>query len=135
MSLIVIDASVTVSWLLDDEFDLTASAVMRHVEQDGGIVPQMWHYEVRNSLLIAERRGRNSGDATQAGLARLSGLRINSDREADFQATLDLARAHRLSFYDALYLELALRRNLLLATLDRALARAAAASGLLLTTT
>ena len=135
MSLIVIDASVTVSWLLDDEFDLLANAAMSHVERDGGIVPQIWHYEVHNSLLIAERRGRNSRDATQAGLARLPGLRINSDQEADSQGALELARRHRLSFYDALYLELALRRDLLLATLDRALARAAAASGLLLTAT
>lgn len=135
MNPIVVDASVTVSWLLDDESNLLADAAMRHVDRDGGIVPQIWHYEVHNSLLIAERRGRNSSNATQDGLARLPGLRITSDQEADFQATLELARRHRLSFYDALYLELALRRNLLLATLDRALARAAAASGLLLTTT
>ena len=108
---------------------------MHCVEDGGGIVPQLWYYEVHNSLLIAERRGRSSINATQDGLDRIRGLHIISDLETDFQATLDLARAHRLSFYDALYLELALRRNLLLATLDRALARAAAASGLLLTTT
>lgn len=135
MNPIVIDASVTVSWVLDDEFDPLAYAAMHCVEDGGGIVPQLWHYEVHNSLLIAERRGRSSINATQDGLDRIRGLRIISDLETDFQATLDLARAHRLSFYDALYLELALRRNLLLATLDRALARAAAASGLLLTTT
>ena len=134
MSRIVVDASVTVSWVLDDEFDPLAYAAMHRVDRDGGIVPQMWHYEVHNSLLIAERRGRSSINATQDGLDRIRGLRIISDRETDFQATLDLARAHRLSFYDALYLELALRRNLLLATLDRALARAATSFGLLLTT-
>ena len=132
---IVIDASVTISWLLDDEADSLVSTVLNQITRDGAIVPQLWFYEVHNALLAAERRGRLSSDRTLAHLNSLRNSPITAADGTDLQAALELARRHHLSFYDALYLELALRRDLLLATLDRALARAAAASGLLLTAT
>ncbi len=93
-------------------------------------MPPLWHYEVRNALLMAERRGRVTGDAATERLNSLEGLPIATDQDANLRVTFDLAREHRLSFYDALYLELATRREAPLTTLDGRLAMAAAAEGL-----
>ena len=127
MSRIVLDASITSDWLLDDEFDPRASTALTWLRRDGAVVPQLWHYEVRNALLTAERRGRVSSDGIADRLDSLRRLPILTDQEADLQAAFDLAREHSLSFYDALYLELAKRRKAPLATLDIQLARAATA--------
>ena len=127
MSRIVLDASIASDWLLDDEFDPRASSALIWLRRDGAIVPQLWHYEVRNALLTAERRGRVSTDETSERLDSLRRLPILTDQEADLQVAFDLAREHSLSFYDALYLELAKRLKAPLATLDTQLTRAAAA--------
>ncbi len=58
MTLLVVDASVAADWLLEDEFDSTAAVALERTEQNGGIVPPLWHYEIRNIPLVAERRGR-----------------------------------------------------------------------------
>ena len=130
MSPLVLDASITADWLLGDEFDPRAASALAWLRQDEAIVPQLWHYEVRNALLVAERRGRVPKSRTTERLDSLRGLPIVTDQEADLQAAFDLARAHGLSFYDALYLELARRREATLATLDAGLARAAISEGL-----
>jgi predicted nucleic acid-binding protein len=62
-------------------------------------------------------------------LAALDGLKIELDHAAGSGAVVALARRHRLTAYDALYLELAMRRGLALATLDRALAAVVVAEG------
>ncbi len=93
-------------------------------------MPLLWHYEVRNTLLVAERRGRLGGSDAVQLLDKLTWLPIETDREADLQVALNLARDHGLSFYDAMYLELGVRRGAPLATLDAELARAATAEGL-----
>ena len=130
MSRIVLDASITADWLLDDESDPRANSVLAYLRRDGAIVPQLWHYEIRNALLVAERRGRVPKDSTMERLDSLRELPILTDQEADLQAAFDLAREHGLSFYDALYLELAKRCKGTLATLDTGLSRAALAEGL-----
>ena len=82
-------------------------------------------------LLVAERRGLLSAPnrAVDERLNALKGLPIRTDDEPDLQSAFDLARAHNLSFYDALYLELAKRESAELATLDVALGQAAGAEG------
>ncbi len=130
MSRLVLDASVTANWLLGDELDPRASYALDWLRRDEAVVPQLWHYEVRNALLMAERRGRVPRGETTERLDSLRGLPILTDQEADLQAAFDLARAHGLSFYDALYLELAKRREAPLATLYALLAQAAIAEGL-----
>ena len=130
MSRLVLDASVAASWLLEDEFDPGTEAAIVQLSEEGAVVPSLWHYEVRNTLLVAERRGRLSGSDAVQLLDRLTWLPIETDREADLMVAFDLAREHGLSFYDALYLELAMRSEAPLATLDAQLARAAAAEGL-----
>ena len=95
-------------------------------------MPQLWHLETRNSLLTAERRGRLSSEEVKERLDALKGLPIVTDEQPDLQSAFDLARTHELSLYDALYLDLAKREGATLATLDRALGRAATAEGVLL---
>lgn len=81
-------------------------------------------------LLVAERRGRLSATQAADRLDALRTLPINTDESPDLESAYELARTHNLSFYDALYLDLACRRNTPLVTLDTALARAAGAEGL-----
>lgn len=129
MSPTVLDASVAAAWLFDDEEDPRADAALARLERDVALVPQLWQLEVRNALLVAERRGRIRLDEVEDRLRFLRELPVATDTDADLGATFALARQRRLSFYDALYLELALRRAGRLATLDAALARAAVAEG------
>ena len=130
MTNVVLDASVTASWLLEDEVDSGASGSLTLARRDGALVPQLWHYEVRNALLVAQRRGRLREDEVVERLESLGHLPILTDQEPDLRAAMELANGHALSFYDSMYLELALRRQLPLATFDRRLARAARAEGL-----
>ena len=95
-------------------------------------MPCLWWFEVRNILVVNERRRRIAESDTAAFLLNLSKLRIRIDRAPDEGAVLRLARTHRLSVYDAAYLELAQREGLPLATLDADLRTAAAGEGVAL---
>ena len=130
MSLLVLDASVTAGWLLQDEQNARSRAALTWVHRDGAIVPQHWRFEVANALLFAERRGRLHAGEARLHLHTLNDLSIQSDDACDFDITFTLAFEHNLTFYDALYLELALRRELALATLDHDLERAARSAGI-----
>ena len=130
MSVLVIDASIAAAWLFDDEDDRRAAAALTRIETDAALVPQLWHLEVRSALLAAERRGRIRADEIDDRLRFLQELPVRTDAEPNLGDAFALARTRRLSFYDALYLELARRRGAALATLDAALARAAAAEGI-----
>lgn len=131
---LVLDASVVLAWALPDEADAAlATPVLRQVIEEGAAVPALWRLEVGNALLIAERRGRLRTEQLAETLRYLESLPIEADPETGLHAwatTVGLARRHRLSLYDACYLELALRRGLPLATFDAALAGAAAAEQL-----
>ena len=129
MSGLVVDASVAVAWLFDDEDEPRVDRVLGQLIEDGALVPQLWHLETRNSLLTAERCGRLSVEEVKERLDALKGLPIATDEETDLQSAFDLARAHELSLYEALYLELAKREGAELATLDGPLGRAAVAEG------
>jgi len=87
-------------------------------------VPALWLWETANALVQAERRGRISPAAIRTYLGLLEGLPISIDQPSTASAwhdSLALDRSHRLTSYDAAYLELALRRGLSLATCDKAL--------------
>jgi predicted nucleic acid-binding protein len=99
----------------------------------GAWVPALWRWEVANVLEMGVRRGRHTAAFRDATLADLSLLPIAVDPEAERQAwgsTLQLAERHKLTLYDAAYLELARRRGLALATLDVDLRPAATAEGI-----
>lgn len=129
---IVIDCSVTVAWMLEDEATDRVIAIRDKVAADTALVPAHWHLEVANALLMAERRGRFDRVYRDRRLAELALLLITVDAltaaEA-WQATLRHAERHRLTSYDAAYLELTLRSGLPLASLDAELNTAAARSG------
>ncbi len=125
MTAIVIDASVSASWLLGDEDDPRADKALAALEERAGIVPQLWHFEMRNILLVAHRRDRITRDGMADRVSALAGLPLETDGEPDLDRAFALADAHRLSFYDALYLDLAIRRNAELASLDARLLEAA----------
>ena len=129
-STLVVDASVTMAWILDDENSPEADAALARVQHSGAVVPYFWHIEIRNGLLLSERRNRIARAQVRLRLAGLDALPIETDDALDLNAAYSLAQVHGLTFYDAVYLELALRRNAMLATLDRALMRAASAAGL-----
>jgi len=125
---VVLDASMTIAWLFEDERTEAAHAVMRRVVVHGAVVPTLWRLEVANVLRNAARRGRCDEAYVDRSLARLSRLTIRSDEETDrhaWTATLALSREETLTLYDAAYLELAIRKGLPLASCDEALLAAA----------
>lgn len=121
----VLDASVTAAWLLPDEESLLAEYVQDLLVQHHAVVPSVWWFEVRNTLLVAERRKRLSEDQTHFIQDSLASLPILFDREPDERGLMEIARRNGLTVYDASYVESARRLSLPLATLDKAMARAA----------
>ena len=129
---LVLDASITACWAFQDEDHPDAGLAFHRMRSEEAVVPCLWWFEVRNILVVNERRRRIAEPDTAAFLLNLSGLRVRLDRLPEGDAVLRLARTHRLSVYDAAYLELAQREGLPLATLDTDLRRAAAEAGITL---
>jgi predicted nucleic acid-binding protein len=128
--MLVLDASVTLAWLLPDERSTAADAVFERVARESALVPPLWSLEVGNGLLAACRRSRLSDEDLATAVRALRELPIRPGQAAldsDFGAVLTLARRHGLTTYDAAYLELALRAATPLATLDDRLRAAAVA--------
>ena len=127
-SVFVLDGSVTMAWFFDDEEDEYASLVHAELESGRAVVPSLWPLEVANAVVVGERKRRSTEALAASWLKALSLLSIEVDDETTARAwgdTLHLARSQNLSAYDASYLELAMRRNLPLATLDNELRNAA----------
>jgi len=128
----VLDASVAAAWCLGDEDDDYSVAALRSLSGGGVVVPHLWGLEMANVLLVAERRGRISGEDVHQACANLLSLPIAVDpvaRDRALSTVLQLARAHGLTSYDAAYLELAMRYDLPVATRDGALVIAAESEG------
>ncbi len=131
----VLDCSVTMSWLFKDEADSYSESVLSSLHSQGALVPAIWALEVANVLLTAERRQRVNEAQRMQFTALLASLPIStSNRTVDqiFGAILALAREHKLTSYDASYLDLALREGLPLATRDQKLRLAARHCGVAL---
>jgi predicted nucleic acid-binding protein len=125
----ILDASVTASWFFPDEDHPDAAEAWRRIAAEIALVPLHWWFEIRNTLLIGERRGRNTEQRTSYALQRLSVMRIRVAPQPDETSVFSLARHHRLTFYDAVYLDLARIQNMALATLDKELVAAARHEG------
>jgi predicted nucleic acid-binding protein len=128
----VLDNSIVMAWSFEDETDKYADAVLDQLATARAVVPGLWPLEVANALLMDERRNRSSEAETIKWTSILSSLPIVIDAETNAHAwsdTLNLARGHKLTAYDAAYLELAIRRGLSLATIDGKLKLAAEAVG------
>jgi predicted nucleic acid-binding protein len=129
---LILDGSATLAWIYPDEITTQIIAVFDHVVHLGAIVPSLWRIEVANSLTVSIRRSRITQRERDVALKSLGDLHIITDPETDFHLwskTLSLADKHKLTVYDATYLELALRRQFPLATLDKELRIAAELEG------
>jgi predicted nucleic acid-binding protein len=129
----VLDCSATVPWIFGSEANRDSAALLEVLVTGGTAwVPALWHLELANVLLGAQRRGRIEPAGIAAFLGALAAFEIEVDPEtmdAAWSRTLALAGQYGLSIYDAAYLELALRRGLPLATRDRPLAEALRQAG------
>jgi len=129
-NLFVVDNSIVMSWCFQDEANQYADAVLDSLSETTALVPSIWPLEVINILLVAERRMRISEADSVRFRTLLSQLPIVVEYERTEQVMNDilaLARVKKLSSYDASYLDLAMRKGLPLATLDKKLKQAAIA--------
>jgi predicted nucleic acid-binding protein len=132
---LVIDSSVTIAWNISDEQTDAVREVLSAVALSGAIVPTLWRVEVASALQAAIRRGRIDANYRDTSIADLQTLDISIDGEGDrhiWNTTLTFADRFGLTVYDAVYLELAQRLALPLASLGRQLRRAGDALGLTL---
>jgi predicted nucleic acid-binding protein len=125
--MLVVDASAVAGWLLPDEGGADPATLLAVEERIAA--PWLLWAELRNILVVNERRGRIPAGIVELAVEAVEGLGIALDTTPSGPGVLDLARRHGLTIYDALYLELALRGQGRLATLDAALRRAAEAEG------
>jgi predicted nucleic acid-binding protein len=137
VSAFVLDASVTMSWLLGDAKPADrkySEAVLDALHDPDSVarVPMTWALEISNVLARAEARGFVAEAQSEAFLEMLGSVAVQPDDATFARAlkdTLHLARRYGLSAYDASYLELALRGGLPLATLDTELSKASRKAG------
>ena len=131
MSSFVLDNSVAMRWHLtsakkiDQEY---AESVLIKLSETDAIVPELWHLEVVNVLVSAEKLGETTMGEVEIFISQLEYLPIKVDSltaNKAFNRTITLARQYKLSSYDAAYLELAMRTCFPLATLDKDLKKAA----------
>ena len=133
--MLVLDSSVILAWVLDDEQPLGPELLRRLSTTEVAAVPVHWILEVTNGLRMAVRRRRLAPGDPRRILDRISNQPIQVDTETVVRAwreTPILADDHGLTTYDAAYLELAIRLDAPLATLDQDLASAARKAGVTL---
>jgi predicted nucleic acid-binding protein len=128
----VIDASILAGYALADERPLRAVAAIERLRSETALAPSLLFFEIRNVLLVSERRHQIPPTGTEEFLRLMARLPITIDFDCDERRLMPLARKHKLTAYDAAYLELALREGAALATLDAELERAARAEGVVL---
>lgn len=129
---VVLDASAALAWCFADESHPIADAAVLRLSDDRGLVPAVWSFEVANSLVGAERRGRVDRSRVVRTLELLLSLPLEPElmRTGDvLRRVSNVAREYGLTAYDASYLELAMRTRAVLATLDQGLAAAARRAG------
>jgi predicted nucleic acid-binding protein len=130
----VLDTSVAAAWALSETNHPLIEFSLLHFRNDSAIVPALFWFEMRNTLIVNERRARITEAGTAAFLESISKAAILVDHAPSEADVLALARKHRLTVYDAAYLELAARRDIPLATLDTKLEMAAKAEKIALFT-
>ena len=128
--MIVVDSSAALAWSFADERTPATLAIAVRVRDETALVTSIWPLEIANILRLAVVKGRISTDdrdATLSDLARLPFIVDDQTTQHAWTTTMSLADRHELTIYDATYLELAVRRELPLATLDKKLRQAAVA--------
>lgn len=130
---VVIDSSAALAWIYADEINPNSRRILDLVVMSGAWVPSIWPLEIGNSLQTAITRRRIDLAFRDAVLADLQHLNIKVDNETStyaWSSSLQLADKFKLTLHDACYLELAQRKNLPLASLDKELRASAKALGL-----
>jgi predicted nucleic acid-binding protein len=125
---LVLDASLALSWVLPGEETERTDRLHARVKADGAVASHVWRLEVTNILLQSERTKRIGPAETGRLMAIMEALPVAIDTtglDQVFGRTVELARAHGLTTYDASYLELAIRSGLPLASNDTPLRDAA----------
>lgn len=129
----VADASVAIGWVHPAQATRDTAAMLQAIADGATLeVPALWPLEVANALVVLVRRRKLNEDDRQAALGWLRGLRLRFDHEMTllaFSRLSELAAVHQFSVYDAAYLELAQRRQLVLGCKDGPLRRAARHAG------
>lgn len=126
----VLDNSVVSGWYLEDQATPYTEAIAGMLIDDQACVPAVWELELANVLRTACIRQRLDAQRAQQVLRRIAALPVEVDRHpVPRSELLALALRFGLSSYDAAYLELALRRQLPVASKDEALRAAALAAG------
>ena len=128
----VVDASVVLAWVFEDESNAAADAVLDRLGKESAVAPAHWPLEVANALRTAERRGRLVGTELPGLRTLLADLPIEIvpvELGTAMGDVLSVAREHNLSAYDAVYLSLAAFRDIPLATIDTRLSEACARAG------
>lgn len=129
----VLDASVAMAWCFPDESTPAIKGLLESMKTAAAAIPGVWYLEVTNALAIAERKRRIAPAQVAGFLAVVEMFKLEVDDQAParaFSQILSLCRTHGLTSYDAAYLDLALRRQLPLASLDDQLRAAAQAAGI-----
>jgi len=130
MNKIVVDASVMVSILFKDEENKYSKSFLDCIKNGTKvIVPEIFHAEILNVLVVSEKRGRLNSDNTQKILRFLLDLNFLTISHLDKEDVLELAKMYSLTSYDAIYLSLAKKEGLQLATLDKKLEKACVSEG------
>ena len=135
MAKLVLDASVFLSWLFPDEENEWSKSLVEGLRNDRIVVPAHWTTEIANGLLVGYRRKRINRAQIDGYLDQLAVLPIEAESPLSVGETkrvVSLSDKHGLTVYDAMYLDVAQRRNLALGTLDSALIRAANAERVIL---
>ena len=129
----VVDASIVAGLAFDEASHPRIALAIDELAVTNALAPSLFFFEVRNALVVGERRGRATAQGVADFLRRLASLPILlAPLPSDDASLMTLARARKLTVYDAAYLDLARRERLPLATLDGALEKAAVAEGVAL---
>ncbi|HVS46816.1 MAG TPA: type II toxin-antitoxin system VapC family toxin [Verrucomicrobiae bacterium] len=123
----VLDASATLAFIFPDERDEMAIRLVRRLRESRAVAPLIWRWEVQNAIVTVERRGRLTPDVATSLLRDVAGVPV--DLDARDGGHVELSRRFALPIYDALYLDLAFRTHLPLATRDQKLIEAAGRLG------
>lgn len=129
----VLDCSAALSWLFEDESSQPIDSLLDALPNSTAIVPDLWYIELANSLNVAIKRKRLDVKKVEQIIDRVSLLpiHVSSCTPIDVLTRVrKLAMQRGLSVYDAVYLDLALRTQLPLATLDEKLKASARAEGI-----
>lgn len=128
----VLDCSIAASWCFLDEASPASKQLLERMCDEAALVPVLWFLELANVLALAEKKKRIDPSQVAEFTGLITSLDLEIDEEASrraFTNLLPLCRTYQLTSYDAVYLDLALRSQLPLATLDQSLRKAAKNAG------